>query len=582
MNMKKIYLLTLALPLALQATAQTTLPKPVAKVATNITTSGFNANWQAVKGSEAYCVYVYEHKDAKAGAPTTIADEDFSGVTQGSVVSPEMSDDIYVDLSDYGYATTYGWSAYGYPSFARGMVGGVIYSPYLDLRGNNGRYQIVVTSYCNNGDSIFVTTHGSKGETLHKMVTHVANGATGYSTDTLTCDDGSKDLFFTVVNNTATQETPDFIDRVQVLQDLEGTDGFYAMVAADESVMAQDEQTGAQVTTKRFATPTRYTKSKVLYYDLYAVKNDSTQPRAGIPYTPVYSPYSDMVKVDLANKTSEVLSTEAPQPQKDSVNVGDYQGALDGASTAKLYEGSFFSVAPTTFYLKHTGSQIIYTKADLAQVAGKEITALKFVFNNQGLYQAYPRTVNVKMKEIGKDAFEYDNDRKDYLFFEENDAKAVLSNYQYDEDFSAYYGTNGEMVLTLDKPFAYTGTGNLLVSISFDGTEACESAFDMTFYYNPEAKNKAMTFTHDDVSFADYQETDDWPKAGLNTGTRLEQPVTQLVYQTPATPTAISNAATVAPARSDAQAPAYNLAGQRVSSGYKGFVIKGHKKMIVR
>ena len=239
-------------------------------------------------------------------------------------------------------------------------------------------------------------------------------------------------------------------------------------------------------------------------------------------------------------------------------------------------------MAPTTFYLKHTGSQIIYTKADLAQVAGKEITALKFVFNNQGLYQAYPRTVNVKMKEIGKDAFEYDNDRKDYLFFEENDAKAVLSNYQYDEDLSAYYGTNGEMVLTLDKPFAYTGTGNLLVSISFDGTETCESAFDMTFYYNPEAKNKAMTFTHDDVSFADYQETDDWPKAGLNTGTRLEQPVTQLVYQTPATPTAISNAATVAPARSDAQTPAYNLAGQRVSSGYKGFVIKGHKKMIVR
>ena len=574
--MKRFYLLTLFMPLALFTAAQATLSKPVALPATNITNTGFNANWKTVDGSEAYCVYAYDLKQAATKGATTIVDEDFAGVTQGSVISPVVSEDAYVDLSDYGYATTYGWGAYGYPSFITGMVGGVIYSPYLDLRGDKGRYQIVVTSYCTDGDSLYITTHGSKGEMLHKVATHIANGGTGLSTDTLTLDDGSKDLFFTVVNNTAKSGTPDYIDRVQVLQNLESGTTYYNMVAADEAVMAKDESTGAEVTTKRFGAPKRYTSSKVLYYDLHATKNDYTKPSGHMPYTAIYSPYSDMVKVDLINKSSEVLTS----PTTDSLEVGQYAATLAGTASSKVYDGSYFSVAPTTFYLKHTGSQIIYTAADLAKAAGKEITTIKFIFNNQSLYTAYPRKVNVKMKEIGESTFTYDSDKKDYCFFNDDDAQAVLSNYAYSEDFSGYYGTDGELVLHLSKPFAYSGTKNLLVSITFDGDEACESAFDLGFYYVPKTTGKAMTFTNDNVTFADYQQTDDWPLAGLNTGTRLEQPITQFVFRSPATPTGI---VTVDQQPSGtAHTPAYNLAGQRVNDSYKGIVIKNHKKVVVK
>ncbi len=574
--MKKIYLLTLFMPIALFTAAQTTLSKPVALPATSITNTGFNANWKAVDGTEAYCVYAYDLRQAATSGLTTIVDEDFAGVTQGSVISPVVSEEAYVDLSDYGYATTFGWSAYGYPSFITGMVGGVVYSPYLDLRGDEGRYQIVVTSYCSDGDSIFITTHGSKGEMLHKVVAHIDNGGTGMSTDTLTLDDGSRDLFFTVVNNSAKSGTPDYIDRVQVLQNLKSGTTYYNMVAADEAVMAKDESTGAEVTTKHFAVPKRYTSSKELYYDLYASKNDYSKPSGHMPYTAVYSPYSDMVKVDLVNKSSEVLTA----PAADSLEVGQYAATLAGTASSKVYDGSYFSVAPTTFYLKHTGSQIIYTAADLAKAAGKEITTIKFIFNNQSLYTAYPRKVNVKMKEIGESTFTYDSDKKDYCFFNDDDAQTVLSNYAFNEDFSGYYGTDGELVLHLSKPFAYSGSKNLLVSITFDGDEACESAFDLSFYYVPKTTGKAMTFTNDNVTFADYQQTDDWPLAGLNTGTRLEQPITQLVFRSSSTPTGIVTVNQQPSAT--AHTPAYNLAGQRVNDSYKGIVIKNHKKVIVK
>ena len=118
------------------------------------------------------------------------------------------------------------------------------------------------------------------------------------------------------------------------------------------------------------------------------------------------------------------------------------------------------------------------------------------------------------------------------------------------------------------------------MSITFDGDEACESAFDLGFYYVPKTTGKAMTFTNDNVTFADYQQTDDWPLAGLNTGTRLEQPITQFVFRSPATPTGI---VTVDQQPSGTvHTPAYNLAGQRVNDSYKGIVIKNHKKVVVK
>lgn len=165
--MRKIYLFMLLALTATTAKAQQSLDTPKAKPATNITAKGFTANWERVDSAEAYCVFVYDQKPVTRDGETVIIDEDFPYINQGSVIEPAGGDEMYVDLSEKGYTSTYGWSAYGYPNFIPGMVDGLLYSPYLDLRGNDGRYKIVVWSYATDGDTLQVRTHGSRGEQVH-------------------------------------------------------------------------------------------------------------------------------------------------------------------------------------------------------------------------------------------------------------------------------------------------------------------------------------------------------------------------------------------------------------------------------
>lgn len=306
-NMKKLYTTLCLIGLTMAAAAQTALHAPEAKPATAITTSSFTANWAPVEGAEAYCVFVYDRQTVATDGEQTLADEDFNGITSGSENEPLGGSDRYVDLCEYGYALTYGWSAYAYPTFIPSMVAGLVYSPYLDLRSNGGEYKVIVTSYCSDGDEIRVTSHGA-GETVIQSVTaHIENGGTGLSTDTLTFGNGSKDLFFTVINNTAKEGSPDYFDRIQVKQTLRAGDVINKMVASNEAVEATGEMMGDSVTSCRFTSVGRYTSSKVLYYDLYATAMDFSTPNGSLPYTALYSDFSKLVKVDLSSRTSEVI-----------------------------------------------------------------------------------------------------------------------------------------------------------------------------------------------------------------------------------------------------------------------------------
>src|SRR3712207_722844 len=72
-----------------------TLAKPQIKPATDITPTSFTANWEAVPGAEAYCVYVYTKKTAPQDGVTVITNEDFGGITSGSLLSPLGGDENY-------------------------------------------------------------------------------------------------------------------------------------------------------------------------------------------------------------------------------------------------------------------------------------------------------------------------------------------------------------------------------------------------------------------------------------------------------------------------------------------------------
>ena len=225
-----------------------------------------------------------------------------------------------------------------------------------------------------------------------------------------------------------------------------------------------------------------------------------------------------------------------------TLSLGNYEEVVAGDwNEDQCYQGSWWMIAPTQFYVKHTGSQFIYTKEQLAQMAGKDIKGMSFVFYNQSSFSAIPRTINVWVKEIDDDAFAYNDEKKAYAYFDYNDAEKVLTDYAFDTDFVDYYCLNGELNLAFDKAFAYSGDKNLLVTITFDGDETAETSSDIEFYYNTDAENMAMSTNSDNVTFADYHETEDWPYAKgsgytVSHATQLAQPLTQFTYQEAAKP----------------------------------------------
>ncbi len=335
--MKKHYLIfTLVLLSVAGMNAQTlkaprlqsvTLDKPVVKPATAITANGFTANWEPVAGAEAYCVYVYIKDIAPSDGEFILADEDFNGITSGSIISPAGGDEYGVNLSDYGYAFTYGWEAYAYPTFAPSLVAGLLYSPYLYLVNDGGHYKVILTTLSSHNDEIRVESHGTgeKQVVTYQVDLSAQGGGTGVYTKELEFDNGSRDLFFSTINVTAPVGQADYVDRVQVTQQLKAGDEVYTYVAADEAVMAEDDW-GNEVSSKTFTLNPNYLNGHTeVYYDVYAATYDYSTPNGSLPYTLVTSPYSQRVLVDLANRTSEVIEgpTAITEVQAQPATGGD-------------------------------------------------------------------------------------------------------------------------------------------------------------------------------------------------------------------------------------------------------------------
>ena len=363
--MKNLYLLLLGCALLSAAPgfaqkmaprrASFTLMAPTVGEATNITSNGFTANWSPVEGAEGYCVFVYTKDVADSDGEYTIVDEDFNGIDFGSLIEPGGGDEYGVDLSAYGYAFTYGWEAYAFPNFVPSMVAGLLYSPYLYLTNDEGRYNIVLTTYSNQGDQIRVESHGTGDKVTEIYTVELDNSqATGMYTKTLAMDNGSRDLFFSAINVTAQVGQADYIDRVQVTQNLKAGDEVYTNIAADEAVDAEDDW-GTPVTSKRFTLPASYLNGHtVVYYDVYAAAYDYDTPNGSTPYTLVTSPYSFRVMVDLRNRTSEVIEEDP------ATAIADLRSDAANAADDAYYDLTGRRVAhPTAGIYIHHGKKVI-------------------------------------------------------------------------------------------------------------------------------------------------------------------------------------------------------------------------------
>lgn len=270
------------------------------------------------------------------------------------------------------------------------------------------------------------------------------------------------------------------------------------------------------------------------------------------------------------------MTMNAQEMSYGAIEVGDFENA------SEIYNGSYFDMAPTNFYLAHTGAQMIYTTnelADLQMLEGVKINKLTFKFNNAGTWEEIYRDVKLYLQEIDDVTFAVNEDGiKQFFTFDEPVLETSVS-YEF---LNTMY-EDVELALELTEPFEIAAGKNLLVTVVFDAVDDdnCTMGSDYAPFYTSGIRRQAMVYTNNWTSFVDYAQGEDFPNATamLGCGTNVELPVTRIDYSYP-TSTGIQEIEAVK-AGDNAY---YNLMGQKFNGGNlpAGIYIHNGQKIIIK
>ena len=230
----------------------------------------------------------------------------------------------------------------------------------------------------------------------------------------------------------------------------------------------------------------------------------------------------------LAAVAAICMSAGAQQVKSGVIEVGDYTNA------SEFYNGSYFDMAPTNFYLAHTGVQMLYTPDLLADLNGKQnvkINKLSFKFYCES-FEDISRDMRIYLQETDAEEFAVNEDGIKQFFNFDN--LALQGNYNI--SMLDYYGEDVEVSfpLTMGTPFMLTPGKSLLVTIVFDAgdDDNCTSGSDYAPFYTSGITGRAMTYTDNTTSFLEFATGADFPNATatLGCGTNVALPVTLIDY----------------------------------------------------
>ena len=210
----------------------------------------------------------------------------------------------------------------------------------------------------------------------------------------------------------------------------------------------------------------------------------------------------------------------------DWIEVGDYYNPTE------LYNGSYFDMAPTNFYLAHTGVQMIYTPDLITGMEGRDgmkIRYLNFKFYSESFEEIF-RNAKVYLQEIDETEFAINEDGVKQFF----DFGELVAEGRYDINLIDYYGEDQVLALEMQRPFNYVPGKSLLVTIIFDAEDGdnCTMGSDYAPFYTSGIYGRAMTYTSNWTSFVDYALSEHFPDATatLGCGTNVDLPVTEIGY----------------------------------------------------
>ena len=270
------------------------------------------------------------------------------------------------------------------------------------------------------------------------------------------------------------------------------------------------------------------------------------------------------------------MTMNAQEMSYGAIEVGDFENA------SEIYNGSYFDMAPTNFYLAHTGAQMIYTTnelADLQLLEGVKINKLTFKFNNAGTWEEIYRDVKLYLQEIDDVTFAVNEEGIKQFFTFGEPVLETSVNY----DFITSMDEDIELALELNEPFEIAAGKNLLVTVVFDAVDDdnCTMGSDYAPFYTSGIRRQAMVYTNNWTSFVDYAQGEDFPNATamLGCGTNVELPVTRIDYSYP-TSTGIQEIE----AAKASDNSYYNLMGQKLSGENlpAGIYIHNGQKVLVK
>ena len=277
----------------------------------------------------------------------------------------------------------------------------------------------------------------------------------------------------------------------------------------------------------------------------------------------------------LAAVAAMTMSAQAQTVNLGAVEVGDFDNPTE------IYNGSYFDMAPTNFYLAHTGAQMLYTADELAEMKdrdGVKINKLTFKFNNAGTWEDIVRDVKLYLQETDATEFAVVDGVKQFFEFGE---PVMETEVTYELLYTM--GEDDELVLELTEPFALTSGKNLLVTVVCDAQEDdnCTMGSDYAPFYTSGIRGKAMVYTDNTVSFVDYALGEDFPDAtaSLGCGTNVELPVTKIEYSY--SPSTGIEEVEVVKTGDDVY---YNLMGHKFSAGNlpAGIYIHNGQKVLIK
>lgn len=222
-----------------------------------------------------------------------------------------------------------------------------------------------------------------------------------------------------------------------------------------------------------------------------------------------------------------------------TLNIGDYESIEEwgdySGEGGNLYDGSSWCCVPFNLVYTNSGTQIIFTKEELADMAGKAITAIRFKAHDGGSYQEITFNAKVYLSETNRGTFLRTGSPQRYRYFDISNAICAFEGEITHDGLTYGYMDCAETDLSFDTPFYYSGNNNLVVTIVANGASETTPGIDYVNFYKTNLSNRAITFSSETTTLDAKLATD---LMAASTGVSvIEAPICQFAYSTATTPT---------------------------------------------